>query len=245
MAPLKVLVVDDETLARSNLTILLRRDPGIGSITECESGMEAIETIRRLKPHLAFLDVQMPECNGFDVLEMLGSEAPPAIVFVTAYDTYALRAFEAGALDYLLKPFDDARFHRALERAKDRLASWIERESQPAQRLVVKNRGQVLFINVTDIDWVEAAGYYACLHVASETHVMRRTLAELERDLGEDRFIRIHRSIIVNFERIQGLEVRESGEYEVVLKSKVRLRLSRRFRKRLQDRLDATLIART
>jgi two-component system, LytTR family, response regulator len=244
MAPLQVVVVDDEELARSNLTILLRRDPDVGSITECESGMEAIETIRRLKPHLAFLDVQMPECNGFDVLEMLGSEAPPVIVFVTAYDTYALRAFEAGALDYLLKPFDDARFHRALQRAKDRLATSIERESRSAQRLVVKNHGQVLFINVTDIDWIEAAGYYACLHVATETHVMRRTLAELERDLGEDRFIRIHRSIIVNVERIHGLEVRESGDYEVVLESKVRLRLSRRFRKRLQDRIDATLIAR-
>jgi two-component system, LytTR family, response regulator len=249
MEPLQVVVVDDEKLARSNLTILLRRDPDIASITECESGMEAIETIRRLKPHLAFLDVQMPEVNGFDLLEMLGSEAPPAIVFVTAYDTYALRAFEAGALDYLLKPFDDARFHRALKRAKDRLGTSIERESQPAQRLVVKNRGQVLFIDVTDIDWIEAAGYYACLHVAAETHILRRTLAELERDLGKGwrvgaRFIRIHRSIIVNVERIHGLEVHETGEYEVVLKSKVRLRLSRRFRKRLQDRIDATLIAR-
>jgi two-component system LytT family response regulator len=238
MTPLQVLVVDDEELARSNLTILLRRDPDIGSITECESGMGAIEAIRRLKPHLAFLDVQMPECNGFDVLEMLGSEAPPAIVFVTAYDTYALRAFEAGALDYLLKPFDDARFHRALQRVKDRLATSIGRESRSAQRLVVKNQGQVLFINVTDIDWIEAAGYYACLHVATATHVMRRTLAELERDLGEDRFIRIHRSIIVNVERIHGLEVRETGDYEVVLESKVRLRLSRRFRKRLQDRVE-------
>ncbi len=244
MAPLHVLVVDDEELARSNLTILLRGDPDIGSVTECESGMEAIETIRRLKPHVAFLDVQMPECNGFDVLEMLGSEAPPAIVFVTAYDTYALRAFEAGALDYLLKPFDDARFHRALKRAKDRLATPVEREYRSAQRLVVRNQGQVLFINVTDIDWIEAAGYYACLHVGTETHVMRRTLAELERDLGEGRFIRIHRSIIVNLERIHGLEMRETGDYDVVLESKVRLRLSRRFRKRLQDRIDATLIAR-
>jgi two-component system LytT family response regulator len=239
-APLQVLVVDDEPLARSNLTILLRRDPDIGSITECESGMQAIESIRRSRPHLAFLDVQMPECGGFDVLEMLGSDVPPAIIFVTAYDTYALRAFEAGALDYLLKPFDDARFHRALNRAKDRLAHARAQESQPAQRLVIRNQGQVLFVNVTDIDWIEAAGYYACLHVAGETHIMRRTLSELERDLGEDRFIRIHRSIIVNLERIHGLETRETGEYEVVLKSKVRVRLSRRFRKRLQDRLDAT-----
>lgn len=163
---------------------------------------------------------------------------------MTAYDTYALRAFEAGALDYLLKPFDDARFHRALKRAKERPAQSMALEPARAQRLVVKNQGQVLFVNITDIDWIEAAGYYACLHVAAETHVMRRTLSELEQDLGEERFIRIHRSIIVNFEWIHGLEVRETGEYEVVLKSKVRLRLSRRFRKRLQDRIDATLITR-
>lgn len=234
--PLRVLVVDDEPLARSNLTILLRRDPDIESITECASGMEALESIRKSKPHLAFLDVQMPECGGFDMLEMLGNDVPPAIIFVTAYDTYALRAFDAGALDYLLKPFDDARFHRALARAKERLAHAPSPDTQPAQRLVIRNQGQVLFVNVTDIDWVEAAGYYACLHVGSETHILRRTLAELERDLGEDRFIRIHRSIIVNFERVQGLEMRETGEYEVVLKSKVRLRLSRRFRKRLQAR---------
>ncbi len=237
MTPLQVLVVDDEALARSNLAILLRRDPDIGSITECASGMEAVETIRRSRPHLAFLDVQMPECDGFDVLEMLGSEVPPAIIFVTAYDTYALRAFEAGALDYLLKPFDDARFHRALNRAKERLAHVTALESPRAQRLVVKNRGQVLFVNVSDIDWIEAAGYYACLHVATETHIMRRTLSELERDLGEERFIRIHRSIIVNVQRIHRLELRESGEYEVVLKSQVRLRLSRRFRKSIMQRI--------
>jgi two-component system LytT family response regulator len=177
----------------------------------------------------------MPECGGFDVLELLGCDLPPTIIFVTAYDEYALRAFEAGALDYLLKPFDDARFRRALSRAKDKLAHYAE--SRPARRVVVKGRGQVLFLDAPDIDWIEAAGYYACLHVGADTHIMRRTLAELEKDLGEDRFIRIHRSIIVNLERIRGLELQKGGEYEVVLKSKVRLQLSRRFRKALQDRL--------
>ncbi len=238
-APLRVLVVDDEALARSNLTVLLRRDPDIGSIAESGSGLEAVEEIRRSKPDLVFLDVQMPECDGFDVLELLGGELPPAIVFVTAHDEYALRAFEAGALDYLLKPFDDARFYRALNRVKDRLAHRLPLQSQPAQRLVIKSPGQVLFVNVADIDWIEAAGYYACLHVGSDTHVMRRTLSDLERDLGEEQFIRIHRSIIVNVERICGLELQDTGEYEVVLKSKARLRLSRRFRKRLQVRIDA------
>jgi two-component system LytT family response regulator len=235
--PIHALVVDDESLARRNVTVLLRDDPDIASITECESGLEAIGEIRKSKPELVFLDVQMPECGGFDVLELLGSEVPPTIIFVTAYDEYALRAFEAGALDYLLKPFDDARFRRALSRAKEKLAHYTPAQSQLAKRLVVKSRGGVLFLDAADVDWVEAAGYYACLHVGTDTHIMRRTLSELESDLGEEKFIRIHRSIIVNLERIRGLELQKGGEYEVVLKSKVRLQLSRRYRKGLQDRL--------
>lgn len=239
MAPIQALVVDDELLARRNLTVLLRRDPDIGSVAECGSGLEAIEEIRKSKPDLVFLDVQMPECGGFDVLELLGGDLPSTIIFVTAYDEYALRAFEAGALDYLLKPFDDARFGRALDRAKDKLAHYSPPQRQPPLRLVVKSRGQVLFLDVADIDWIEAADYYVCLHVGSDTHLMRRTLLELERDLGDETFLRIHRSVLVNLDRIRGLELQNGGEYEVVLKSKARLRLSRRFRKRLQDRMAA------
>src|ERR1700677_4389435 len=149
------------------------------------------------------------------------------------------RASEAGALDYLLKPFDDAPFDRALYRAKDKLAHDAPLQPRPLERLVVKSRGQVVFLNVADIDWIEAADYYACVHVGNSTHIMRRTLLELERDLGEGKFIRIHRSIIVNLDRIHGLELQSDGEYEVVLRSKLRLRLSRRFRKRLRDRLGA------
>lgn len=242
-APIRALVVDDEPLARRNVTVLLRGDPDIGLIEECGSGAEAIEAIRRWKPDLVFLDVQMPECGGFDVLELLGVDLPHAIIFVTAYDKYALRAFEAGVLDYLLKPFDDARFGRALKRAKDKLAHHAPLQPQPAKRLVVKTPGQLLFLNVSEIDWIEAASYYACLHVGSDTHIIRRTLSELERDLGERKFIRIHRSIIVNLDQIHGLELQSSGEYEVVMKSKVRLRLSRRFRKRLQDRIAAMSVS--
>jgi two-component system LytT family response regulator len=234
---IRALVVDDEPLARRNVTVLLRGDPVVGAIEECASGVEAIEVIRRWKPDLVFLDVQMPECDGFDVLEMLGADLPQAIIFVTAHDEYALRAFEAGALDYLLKPFDDARFVRALNRAKDKLAHHASQAPQPARRLVVKSPGQLLFLDVGDIDWIEAASYYACVHVGDATHIIRRALSELERDLGEGKFVRIHRSIIVNLERIRGLELQAGGEYEVVLKSGVRLRLSRRFRKRLQERL--------
>jgi len=240
---IRALVVDDEALARRNVTVLLRADADIGEVVECGSGVEAIDAIRRSKPDLVFLDVQMPECDGFDVLEMLGPDLPQAIVFVTAYDDYALRAFEAGALDYLLKPFDDARFARALARAKDKLAHYAPAMRQPARRLVVRSPGQLLFVDAADIDWIEAASYYACLHVGSQTHVIRRTLSELERDLGDASFIRIHRSVIVNLERIQGLELQSGGDYEVVLKSGARLRLSRRFRKRLQERLGSCVAA--
>ena len=236
-APIRALVVDDESLARRNLTVLLNRDPDIGSVAECASGLDAIQEIRKSKPDLVFLDVQMPECGGFDVLELLGNDLPPTIIFVTAYDEYALRAFEAGALDYLLKPFDDARFGRALKRAKERLAHYLPPQPRAPERLVVRSRGQVLFVSVADIDWIEAAGYYACLHVGSDTHILRRSLSELEQDLGDEKFVRIHRSLVVNLERIRGLELQTGGEYEVVLKSRVRLRLSRRYRKRLQNRL--------
>ncbi len=236
---IRALVVDDEPLARRNLTILLRDDPDVGDITECGSGQEAIEEIRRSRPDVVFLDVQMPECGGFDVLELLGADLPPTIIFVTAYDEYALRAFEAGALDYLLKPFDDARFRRALDRAKDRLSQAPPARPRVVERLVVKSRGRTLFVTVSDIDWIEADSYYACLHVGDETHIIRRTLTELEQDLVGQRFARIHRSIIVNLDRIHGLELQDGGDHEVELHSKVRLRLSRRYRKKLQDRMAA------
>jgi two-component system LytT family response regulator len=238
-APISTLVVDDEPLARRNLTLLLRGDPDIGSIEECASGAEAVEAIRRRKPDLVFLDVQMPECGGFDVLEYLGTDLPQTIIFVTAHDEYALRAFEAGALDYLLKPFDDARFMRALTRAKEKIAHYASHR-QPPRRFVVKAPGRLHFIHVSDVDWVEAASYYACLHTGRETHAIRRTMKELERDLG-DNFIRIHRSTIVNLERVGGLELQSSGDYAVVLRTGIRLRLSRRYKKALQSRLIATL----
>jgi two-component system LytT family response regulator len=233
---LRALVVDDEALARRNLIVLLERDVDVASIAECASGMEAVEAIRRSAYDLVFLDVQMPECDGFDVLELLGANVPPAIVFVTAYQEHALRAFEAGALDYLLKPFDDARVERALCRAKDKIAHYAPQASRETDRLVVKSRGQVLFVEVADVDWIEAEGYYACLHVGRATHLLRRPLAELETDLGA-RFARIHRSVIVNLDRIRGVELNANGDSEVVLKSDARLPVSRRFRKSLRERL--------
>jgi two-component system LytT family response regulator len=209
---IRTLIVDDEPLARSNLSVLLRLDPEIEIVGECSSGAEALAEIRRARPDLLFLDVQMPECDGFDVLEQLVSDLPPAIVFVTAHDHYALRAFEAGALDYLLKPFDNARFDRALDRAKQRIA-----------------RGKGLP--------KKAADYYACLHVGAKTHLLRRSMAELEQELDPNVFSRIHRSTIVNLERVRGLRLGTDGEYEVLLEDGARLRLSQRYRKQLQSRM--------
>lgn len=237
MAPLRALIVDDEAIARRNLTILLRRDADIGAIVECGSGQAAIDEMRRAKPDILLLDVQMPECDGFDVLELMGPDMPAAVIFVTAYDEYALRAFDAGALDYLLKPFDDARFERALQRAKSRLALEPTHGRRPVTRLVVKSRDQTVFLNASDVDWIEAANYYACLHVGGVTHILRRSLHTLEKELDERTFVRIHRSIIVNCDKVRGLELNDGGEYEVVLSSQVRLPLSRRFRRQFQDRM--------
>jgi two-component system, LytTR family, response regulator len=239
-AKVRTVIVDDEPLARSNLLVLLGSDPEIEVVAQCGSGVEAVEAIRRLQPDLLFLDVQMPECDGFDVLEMLGKDLPRATIFVTAYDQYALRAFEAGALDYLLKPFDNARFELALSRAKQRIRTVENRQPLHPPRLdriVVKSAGEVCFLKTSDIEWIEAADYYACLHVGAKTHLLRRSMAELEQDLDPNMFCRVHRSSIVNLERVQGLKLAEDGEYEIMLENGTRVRLSRRYRKHLETRL--------
>ncbi|MGC2400865.1 MAG: LytTR family DNA-binding domain-containing protein [Acidobacteriaceae bacterium] len=238
---IRTLVVDDEPLARSNLLILLREDPEIEIVGECASGEEAQSEIRRTRPDLLFLDVQMPECDGFDVLESLGLDAPTVVVFVTAYDQYALRAFEAGALDYLLKPFDNSRFARAVERAKQTIARQKDELPKPAF-VVIKSAGQVNFVRLADIDWIEAADYYAGLHTGGKTHLLRRSISDLERGLDHEMFCRIHRSTIVNLHRVRGLKLNEDGEYSVMLEDGTALRLSRRYRKQLQARLSAQVI---
>jgi two-component system, LytTR family, response regulator len=232
--PIRTMIVDDEPLARTSLVSLLKRDPDTEVVSECGSGTEAIEAIRALRPDLVFLDVQMPGCDGFDVLEQLGAAATPkAVVFVTAYDQYALKAFEAAAVDYLLKPFDNARFARALERAKA-----IVRDHKGQQsHLIVKSAGRVTVLKTSEIEWIEAADYYACLHVKGKSHLLRRSLAELEEDLDRLMFCRIHRSTIVNLEQVAELQLDSNGEYEVVLRDATRLRLSRSYREQLQARL--------
>jgi len=232
-ARVRTLVVDDEPFARSNLRVLLARDAGVELVGECGSGAQALEDIRALRPALVFLDVQMPELDGFDVLEQLGADVPPALVFVTAYDQYALRAFDAGALDYLLKPFDDARFAQALERAKARLAA----APALAGRVAVRQGRQLLFVALAEIDWIESADYCVALHVGARTHLLRRSMAAIEAEFERAGFCRVHRTAIVNLARVQGLETSADGETGLVLPDGLRLPLSRRHRAALMARL--------
>ena len=259
MAPaerLRVLVVDDEAPARQRLVDLLKKDPQVGGVSEAANGKAAVEIIGREAPDLVFLDVQMPELDGLQVIETVGAAAMPLTVFVTAYDQHAIRAFEANALDYLLKPFSDERWEAALARAKTRLDECNLREfgrsvlhmlatrSEPGRyidRLVVKGSGTTRFIRVADIDWIEGAGVYVNLHVAGKEFLYRSTLNELAGHLDPLRFIRVHRSAIVNIDSILQLQPISHGEFEIVLKDGHRSRLSRTYRTQLEKRLGQSL----
>jgi len=234
---LRVLIVDDEPLARQAIRVLLAKDAEIEIAGEC-SGIDAVDAIRREKPDILFLDVQMPEVGGFDVLDRAGADAVPVVVFVTAFDQYALRAFEMHALDYLLKPFDDRRFAETLRRAKEqrrrgaideRLTQLLaSREQGPyLRRFLVKVREKVLLIRAEDVDWIEAADYYASLHVGGKSHLLRETMADLEKQLDPDRFVRVHRSAIVNVDRVREIHPMFRGDCTLVLQDGTHLRLSR------------------
>ncbi len=252
----RVLIADDEPLARERLRSLLAGEPGMEIVAECADGVSAIGAIQKLKPDLVFLDVQMPGNSGFDVIQAIGPSRMPFVIFVTAYDTYALRAFDVHALDYLLKPFDRERFEQAIARARQqidrRAGGELERrllelvqDLKPAQqrleRLVIKAGGRVFFVRATDIDWIEAAGNYVKLHVGADSHLFRETMSTLEAQLDPDLFFRIHRSHIINIERVKELQPWFNGEYVVFLKSGTRLTLSRGYREKLQDRIGRSL----
>ena len=247
---IRTLIVDDEPLARERLRTLLEAEADIDVVGECRDGNEALEAIRSHTPDLVFLDVQIPEKNGFEVLEAIGPEHAPAIVFVTAYDQYALQAFEVHAVDYLLKPFDEDRFAKALERARlavkretggdvsQKLLSLLQDLKAPAghlERLVVKSAGRLFFLRTEEIDWIESAGNYVCLHVGGESHLLRETMNGLESRLDPGRFVRIHRTAIVNIDEIKELQPLFHGEYQVVLRDGTQLTLSRGYRDRLQE----------
>jgi two-component system LytT family response regulator len=258
---IRTLIVDDEPLARRNLRLLLEKDPQIEVVDECRNGREAVKAIHALSPDLIFLDIQMPEMDGFDVLEHVGPDQIQAIIFVTAFDQYALKAFDVHALDYLLKPFDDERFAHALRRAKAQieareinrlskrlLALLDERESQRASsshrrdyltRLMIKVSGRVVLLKVDEIDFIEADGNYAKLHVGRKAHLLREKMHDLEQRLDPARFVRIHRSVIVNLDRIKEMHPHFNGDYIVVLDDGRQLRLSRTRRENLEARLKA------
>jgi len=244
----RTLIADDEPLARRRLVRLLDQEPDAELVAACATGLEAIQAVKTHGPDLLFLDVQMPGMDGFGVLESLGAEVPPAVVFVTAFDSYAVQAFEANALDYLLKPFDAERFHRAFERARDRLRrpetarapeqftallESLNRQRTSAERLAIRADGRVYFVRVADIDWIETASNYVRLHSGKTSHLLRESLASLETRLDPDRFLRIHRTTVVNVERLRELQPWFSGEYIAILHDGTRLKVSRGYRDRV------------
>ena len=253
---MRVLIVDDEPLARRRIKRMLAGDEEVEIIGDCATGREAVQMIRDREPDLVFLDIQMPEMDGFSVLESVAPERLPFVIFVTAYDQYALRAFEFYALDYLLKPFDRRRFEKAMQRARERilkekgdelnqrtiaLLEEIKARSHHLGRLVIKAGGRVFFIKTEEIDWIEAEGKYVRLHVGRESHLLREAIGSLEAQLDPEKFMRIHRSTIVNIDRIRELQPWFHNEYRVILRDGTELMLSRSCRKKLGDLLGGHL----
>jgi two-component system LytT family response regulator len=245
---MRVLIADDEPLARERVRTLLAGEADIEVAAECGDGAETVAAIERLAPDLIFLDVQMPEVDGFEVLDAIAPAPMPAVIFVTAYDRYALKAFEVHALDYLLKPFDQERFSLALARARAefargdgsvarRLVELLENlrtERRYATRIVVRESGRVFFLGLTEIDWIESVGNYVCLHVGQRSHLLRETMKSVEARLDPARFVRLHRSSIVNVERIHQVETTRRGDYAVVLTDGTHLAASRGYAERLR-----------
>jgi len=235
----RALIVDDESLARERVRSLLANAAGVTVVGQCSGGREAVEVILRERPDLVFLDVQMPDLNGFEVVDAVANEWLPAVIFVTAYDEYAIKAFDVHAIDYLLKPIEPERFRKALSRAtKHGLLSLLD--ERPIDRLVIRTRGKVSFLKPSEIDWIEADGKHARLHTGHETHVVRHTLTRLEQRLASHGFVRVHRSAIVNVDRIKELEPWFHGEYVVILKDGTKLTSSAAHSQALHRIVDAT-----
>jgi two-component system, LytTR family, response regulator len=272
MERIRALIVDDETHARRGIRTLLARDPEVEVVGECADGRAAVESIGRLAPDLVLLDVQMPHKDGFEVLEAIDLERPPVLIFITAWDRYALRAFEVSALDYLLKPFTDERFYRALGRAKAqhrerrtaefsrRLLSLVEHQrragqvdplnakqvdastlkgAEPLRRFFIKSGGEVNFVPAGEVDWLEAVGYYTKIHAGKRSHLLRGNLGQIEARLDPKEFARIHRSTVINLNRVLRLKDWFNGECLIVLLDGTELKVSRRYRRRLETLLES------
>jgi two-component system LytT family response regulator len=249
---IKAIIVDDEFLGRERICSLLSKHADIEIVGECVNGREAVEAIQNLKPDLVFLDVQMPKIDGFEVVEIIGTENMPAVIFVTAYDEYAIRAFDINAVDYLLKPFDKERFEKAVERAKREikrqespteirenlreLLTEVKNEPQFLKRIPVKSASGTTFVLTEEIDWIAASGHYLELHTGNKTHLIREKLSVIETKLDPQIFMRIHRSTIVNFDRIKSLHPMFNGDQLVILKDGRELNLSRNYYDKLKLR---------
>ena len=232
MKKIRVLVADDEPLARQKLRNLLRKDPEIELVAEAINGKETLDSIRQFRPDLLFLDVQMPGADGFQVLESLDLEAAPYVIFVTAYDQYAIKAFEVHALDYLLKPFDRQRFLKTLEHAKEEISKTRENHSKHLLRLIIKSEGCIFLLKVNDIDWIGAEGNYISIHSGKESYLLRQTISSVESRLDPSQFLRIHKSTIIRIDRIRELQPWFHGEYRVVLHDGTEFMLSRTYREK-------------
>jgi len=249
---IRSIVIDDEPLARRRIRRLLARDPDVEVLCDCSNGYEAIEAISEQSPDLIFLDVQMPEIDGFEVLQQLRVDAQPYVVFVTAYDRYALKAFEVSAVDYLLKPFDRKRFEKTVQRAKSRMSfergndlnqrtlavlEELRARSSYLDRLLIKSAGRAFFLKVEEIDWIEAEGKYVRIHSGRESYLLREGIGSLELQLDPRKFVRIHRSTIVNLDRVRELQPWFNQEYRVLLHDGTTLMLSRSCRRKLAELL--------
>jgi two-component system LytT family response regulator len=253
---IRVLVADDELLARKFIRRMLKQDPEVDIIAECSNGAEAVATIRKEKPDLVFLDVQMPEMDGFSVLDAVRLDHLPEIVFTTAYESYAIRAFELHALDYLLKPFDQVRFKAALKYAKERFHSQhvedkrlqvgtllesIRAQQEYLDRIIIRADGRITFLHTREIDWIEADDKYVHLHTGKGARMVRQTLAAIEGQLDPKKFLRVHRSAMVNVDRIKELQPLFNGEHSLILEDGKRLTLSRKYKDKLFELLGKPL----
>jgi two-component system LytT family response regulator len=253
MPVIRTLVIEDQPLARDHLVSLLEDEPGIDVIAACETGGAAVAALRELRPDLVFLDLELPDMDGFEIIEVVGADRMPPTILVTTHADEAVRAFDLSALDYLLKPIHRDRLRDALARARSHLETILAREigsrllalareAGPVReagltRFLVKSAGRALFVNVADVDWIESSGNYVRLHAGGRIHLVRETMASLEHRLAGAPFARIHRRRIVNLDRVQALRARGNGEYDVVLTGGTAFRVGRAFRQQLHDRL--------